>query len=112
MDFKLFIDALLTGTPLAILAALVGIIWQAIYVRTRDKLHDEQLQHELEGQKFAYQQEMERRKFEHLKELGLLKFEYKQRRWREALARELTLKIVEERIVEYSKVWVGFEEIS
>jgi uncharacterized membrane-anchored protein YhcB (DUF1043 family) len=103
MDFKLFVDALLTGTPLAILAALVGIIWQAIYVRSRDKLHDGQIRRELE---------LENIKFEYQKELETLKFEYEKRRWREELAMEVTMKIVEVRIEEYSKVWSYIEGIA
>ncbi len=103
MDFKLFVDTLLTGTPIAILAALVGIVWQAIYARNRDKLHDEQIRRELE---------LERQKFEHQKELETLKFEYEQRRWREELARDITLKIVGTRIDEYSKVWSYAEGVA
>jgi hypothetical protein len=103
MDFKLFVDSLLTGTPLAILAALVGVIWQALYVRSRDRLHDEQIRREMD---------IERRKFEHQKELEVLRFEYEQRRWREELARDITVKIVESRIEEYSKVWSYIESVA
>jgi hypothetical protein len=42
LDSKPFVDALLTGTPWAILVAIVGIIWQATYTRSRDKFNDEQ----------------------------------------------------------------------
>ena len=74
MDFQLFIDALLTGTPVAILVALVGIVWQAIYTRSRDKVHDEQIQRELK---------LEDQKFKHQREIEELKFGYEQLRWRE-----------------------------
>src|SRR5512145_218169 len=103
MDFKLFIESLLTGTPVAILAALVGMVWQAFYVRSRDRFHDEQMRRELE---------LERRKFEHQKELETLHFEYEQRRWREELARNVTTTIVEARIEEFSKIWAELECIA
>ena len=103
MDFKLFIDTLLTGTPIAILAALVGILWQAIYTRSRDRLHDEQIKRELE---------LERQKFEYQKQLEVIRFEYEQRRWREELAREITVKLVEARFSEYTEVWSFVESIS
>lgn len=38
MDFRLFVDALLTGTPFAILIAAVGVIWQVVYTCSRDRL--------------------------------------------------------------------------
>src|SRR5688572_25708834 len=103
MAFKLFIDALLTGTPVAILAALVGIVWQAMYTRRRDKVHDEQVQRELklEDQKFKHQQEIEK-----------MKFGYEQLRWREELAREIALKHVEVRLEEYAKVWSYVEGVA
>jgi hypothetical protein len=103
MDFKLFVDSLLTGTPLAILAALVGVVWQLFYVRSRDRLHDEQIRREME---------IEKRKFGHQKELEILRFEYEQRRWREELARDITIKIVEGRIEEYSRVWSYIESMA
>ncbi|MBE7556662.1 MAG: hypothetical protein HS126_36900 [Anaerolineales bacterium] len=114
MDFKLFIDALLTGTPWAILAALVGIVWQGIYVRSRDKAHDEQIRRELEleRQKFEHEQAIEKRKFEHQKELEITRFEYEQRQWREELSREITLKHIEIRLDEYAKVWSYTEGVA
>ena len=103
MDFQLVIDAFLTGTPVAILVALVGIVWQAIYTHSRDKAHDEQVKRELklEDQKFNHQQEIEK-----------LKFGYEQLRWREELAREIALKHVEVRLEEYTKAWSYIEEIA
>lgn len=96
MDFKLFIDSLATGTPIAILAAVVGVLWQWWYVRSRDKLHDEQMRRELG---------LELQKFEYQKQLEMIRFEYEQRQWREELAREMALKTVEVRIEEYAALW-------
>jgi hypothetical protein len=103
MDFKLFVDAILSGTPLAILAALVGLVWQAFYVHSRDKLHDGQARRELE---------LEQHRFEHQKALETLKFEYEQRRWREQLARDITTRLVEARLAEYSTVWSDLETVT
>jgi|GEM_PF-3267612 len=114
MDFKIFIDTLLTGTPIAILAALVGIVWQAIYVHSRDKLHDEQVKRELdiEQKKFDAQLEIDKQRFEHQKQLEILRFQYEQKRWREELAREITLRLVEARIKENSEVWIWVKSIA
>jgi hypothetical protein len=103
MDLKLFVDTLLTGTPLAILIAIVGIVWQSIYVRSRDKFHDEQARRELE---------LEREKFAHEQEIEKLKFEYEQRRWLEKLARDITLRLVESRLDEYSQMWSYVQSVA
>lgn len=103
MDFKLFVDALLTGTPLAILAALVGVVWQLLYTRSRDRLRDEQTRQELE---------LEKRRFEYQKELEQLRFEYETRRWRQELARGMTQHLVEARIEECARIWSHVESIA
>lgn len=103
MDFKLFVDALLTGTPVAILVAAIGVIWQLVYTRSRDKLHDAQIKRE---------RDLEDRKFEHQKALEELKFQYEQRRWREQLAHDVTLSLVEARVEEYAKVWQHVKRIA
>jgi hypothetical protein len=103
MDFALFVNTLLTGTPIAILAAAVGLIWQALYVRSRDKLQDEQMKRELN---------LEGQKFQHSKELEELRFQYEQRRWRESLGKELILKLLAERIESFAKLWQTMEGIS
>jgi len=103
MDFGIFVSTLLNGTPVAILAAAVGIIWQVFYTYNRDKLEREQTKRQLE---------LEQQKFEHEKDLERLKFEYEQRRWREELGREITIKLMELRIKEYSKVWNSIQKIS
>jgi len=103
MDFKTFIDTLLTGTPIAILAAIVGVLLQAMYVLSRDRIHDRQAERELK---------LEQQKFEHQKELEKMKFEYEQRQWREQLAREITVRLVEARLDEYSKVWSFAEGVA
>jgi hypothetical protein len=84
MDLKTFIDALIHGTPIAILAAAVGVLWQTAYALIRDRIHDKQLQSELR---------LEQQKFDHQQKLEDLKFEYEKQRWREQLARELTMKL-------------------
>ena len=96
MDFTLFVNTLLTGTPIAILAAVVGLVWQILYVRSRDKLHDEQIKHEIK---------LEEQKFKHQKELEELRFEYEQRQWRESLGKELILKLLTERIEAFAQLW-------
>lgn len=96
MDVKSFTDALIHGTPIAVLAAAVGVLWQAAYALLRDRIHDKQAQRELQ---------LEQRKFDHQHKLEDLKFAYEQQRWREQLARELTLKLVDARLDEYSRVW-------
>ena len=114
MDFKLFVDTLMKGTPLAILAALVGVIWQAVYVRSRDKHHDDQARREqdLELKKFAHQNELDKLRFEHQKELETLRFEYDKRRWREELAKEIALKLVDTRSGEYAAIWSHIESVA
>jgi hypothetical protein len=96
MDLKTFVDMLMHGTPIAILAAAVGVLWQAAYALIRDRIHDKQGQREMR---------LEQQKFDHQRTLEDLKFVYEQQRWREQLARELTMKLVEARLEEYSKVW-------
>ncbi len=114
MDFKPFVDALLTGTPLAILAAMVGVLWQVVYVYNRDKLHDEQAKREteLESQKYSNQLELEKKRFEHQKQLEDLKFEYEQKRWIEEVSRDLTVKLVEIRIKTSVELWALFQDIA
>jgi hypothetical protein len=103
MDFGLLVNTLLTGTPIAILVAVVGLIWQAFYVRSRNKLQDQQMKREIE---------LEERKFEHNKKLEELRFEYEQRRWRESLGKELILKLLTERIESYTRLWQIMEGVS
>jgi predicted oxidoreductase len=85
MDVKPFIDVLIHGTPIAVLAALVGVLWQTTYALLRDRIHDKQAQRELE---------LEQQKFDH-----------QQQQWREQLALELTMKLVDARLDEYSRIW-------
>ena len=103
MGFEIFIDTLLNGTPIAILAAVVGVIWQVFYTYSRDKLEQEQNKRQLA---------LEQQKFEHEKDIERLKFEYEQRKWREELGREITIKLMELRIKEYSDVWNIIQKIS
>ncbi len=114
MDFKSFVEALLTGTPSAILVTLVGVIWQVVYVHSRDKLRDEQARRELnlELQKFEHQEKLDKRRFEHQKELETLRFEYEQRKWREELAKEISVKLVDIRAGEYATIWSQIESIA
>lgn len=96
MDFQLFVNALLQGSPIALLAALVGLIWQLYYVRSRDRLNDGQVrrQHSLEEQRF-----------EHEKALAQIRFEYEQRKWREDLSREAMIKLMDRRVTAYVELW-------
>ena len=103
MDFKTFVNALLHGTPIAILASAVAVIWQVAYTLSRDRFHDRQAKRELE---------LEQQKFEQQRKLEELKFQYEQRRWREQLARDLAVKLVESRLDEYSKVWSYIEGVA
>jgi hypothetical protein len=103
MDLKTFLNTLIHGTPFAILAAAVGVLWQAAYVLSRDRIHDKQARRELN---------LEQQKFEHQRKLEDLRFQYEQRRWREQLACDLTVKLVEARLDEYSKVWSYVEGVS
>lgn len=103
MDFNLFIDTLLEGTPTAILVALVGIVWQGIYIYGRDKARDQQFEQQRQLEELKFQ--LEDRRFKHQKELEDLRFQYEQRRWREELAREITMKHVEARVDENSRAW-------
>lgn len=96
MDMKTFVDALINGTPIAVLAAAVGVLWQAAYALLRDRVHDKQAQRELE---------LEERKFDHQRRLEELKFGHDKQQWREQLARELTTKLVDARLDEYSRIW-------
>jgi len=103
MEFGTFVSALLNGTPIAVLAAAVGVIWQTFYTYSRDKLEREQTKRQLE---------LEKQKFEHQKDIERLKFEYEQRRWREELGREITIKLMELRIGKYSEIWHLIQKIS
>ena len=96
MDLKAFIDVLIHGTPIAVLAALVGVLWQTTYALLRDRIHDKQAQRELQ---------LEEQKFEQQRKLEDLKFSYEQQQWREQLARDLTMKLVDARLDEYSRIW-------
>jgi len=96
MDIKSFTDVLMHGTPIAVLVAAVGLLWQTAYALLRDRIHDKQAQRELQ---------LEQRKFDHQHKLEDLKFTYEQQQWREQLARELTMKLVDARLDEYSKIW-------
>jgi hypothetical protein len=96
MDIKSFLDVLIHGTPIAVLAAAVGLVWQTAYALLRDRIHDKQAQRELQ---------LEQWKFDHERKLEDLKFTYEQQQWREQLARELTMKLVDARLDEYSKIW-------
>jgi hypothetical protein len=71
MNFKLLVDTLTTGTPIAVLVALVGVIWQAIHEYSRNKFNDENT---------LRKQDLAQRKFKYQKELEELQFEYATRR--------------------------------
>jgi len=103
IDFKVFVDALVKGTPWAILIAGIGAIWQLVYVYSRDKIRDKQA---------VRQMALEEKKFEHQKLLESIKFEYEQRRWREQLGLQLALKHVDARLEEYAKAWSYIEAVA
>jgi hypothetical protein len=104
---KVFLDTLSTGTPIAILVAFVGISLQYAHTAMRERANDRQKDREFElnEQKFQHQQQLEEKKFEYDKRLEEKKFEYEQSRWREQLGREITVRLVEVRLEEYSRVW-------
>jgi hypothetical protein len=103
MDIKSFVDALIHGTPIAVLVAAVGVLWQTAYALLRDRIHDKQAERELQ---------LEQRKFDHQRNLEDLKFTYEQQQWREQLARELTMKLVDARLDEYSRIWSHVRSIA
>jgi hypothetical protein len=103
VNFEPFVDALLTGTPLAILAAAVGVIWQIVYTRSRDRLQEAQVERELR---------LQEQRFEHEKNLERIRFEYEQRRWREGLAQELTVQLFRERVDGFVEIWREIEVLS
>jgi hypothetical protein len=107
MDFKVLVEAIDKGVPLAILIAAIGAIWQLIYAYTRDKLNYKEaaLKRELETAKFEYQKALEAQKFEHQSKIEQLKFEYDQRKWKEQLALQLAHRHVDARLVEYPPLW-------
>jgi|ERR1051326_258733 hypothetical protein len=84
------------GIPWAVLIAAVGAVWQLIYAYIRDRSRDKE-----EDRKHTF----ERAKFENQKTLELIRFEYEQRRWREQLATQLSLKHVDARLTEYAHLW-------
>jgi len=92
LDFKLFIDALLSGTPIAILAALVGIIWQGIYTLSRDKTNARQI--------------------DRARKLEKHKFRLETTRGSEQLANNITLKLLDVKLSEYEKVWALVSSVS
>ncbi len=98
-----FIEAFLTGTPAAIAIAVVGIVWTLFYQYSRDKTQDAQVKSSLD---------LEQRKFQHQREIEQLRFAYDQSRWREDLGRELTIKLLDVRMEEYSKLWAVIEEVA
>jgi hypothetical protein len=102
LDFKLVVDTFPRGTPWAILATLVGIVLQFIYVRSQDHFHDAQARRELA---------LEENKFKHQKEIENQRFEYDQRRWKEELGKEIALKHIDIRLDEYAVIWSRIESI-
>lgn len=107
MDFKVLVDALIKGTPWAILIALVGAIWQTIYIYSRDKAHDKhaKLLYGLEREKLENQKELDKEKFESQRLLA----EYEQRKWREQLSTQIILKQFDARLAEYTQLWAVVE---
>lgn len=107
MDFSVLVDALIKGTPWAILIAAVGAVWQVIYISGRDKSHDKQTQmlYRLEREKFENQKILDAAKFENRRLLA----EYEQRKWREQLSTQLTLKHFDARLAEYVQLWTIVE---
>jgi hypothetical protein len=124
MDLSTLGNTLQTGTPIAILVTIIGIIWQYTYRRSRDKLQDAQQKREsaleqerferasaLEQERFKRASALEQEKFNHQKALEELRFEYEQRRWREELGREMMIKLLEERLTAYTQLW-GYIELA
>jgi hypothetical protein len=113
MDLSTLSNTLQTGTPIAILVTIVGIIWQYMYTRSRDKLQDAQQKRtsDLEEEKFKRASALEQEKFDHQKALEKQRFEYEQRRWREELGREMMIKLLEERLTAYTQLW-GYIEVA
>lgn len=86
----------LKGIPWAVLIASVGAVWQLIYAYIRDRSRDKEEER---------RHEFERAKFENQKALELIRFEYEQRKWREQLATQISLKHVDARLSEYAQLW-------
>jgi hypothetical protein len=104
MDFiHSLTDALVKGTPWAVLIAAVGALWQIIYVYFRDRSND---------MRVKAAADLERKKFEYQKSIEELKFDYEQRRWREQLITQIGLKHVETRLAEYSSLWSRIEVVA
>jgi hypothetical protein len=93
--------------PWAVLIAAIGAVWQLVYSFLRDRSRDKEEERKLalEKAKFENQKFIETEKFEHQKALETIRFEYEQRKWREGLATQLSLKHVDARLSEYAQLW-------
>jgi hypothetical protein len=103
VDFKILVETLIKGTPLAVLIAAIGVLWQLVYTYNRDKVHE---------RKSKRESDLEARKFEYQKAIEVQRFEYEKRRWREQLSLQLTLKHVDARLEEYAKAWSYVEGVA
>lgn len=103
MDVKLFVDTLSKGAPIATFVAGLAVLWDLVHTLLRERSQDKQAKRELalEVQKFNHQQQLEEKKFE-----------YEKSRWREQLGREITVRLVEVRLDEYSQVWSHVQGIA
>ena len=103
LDVKLFVDTWSKGAPFATVVAGLAVVWDLVHTYLRERSQDKQAKQELalEVQKFNHQQQLEEKKFE-----------YEKSRWREQLAREITVRLVEVRLDEYSQVWSHLQGIA
>jgi len=102
-DALKILESLKDGTPVAILVVVVGVVWQIAYAIIRDRIQNRQAQRELM---------LQQRKFEQQGKLEEQKFAYEQRRWREQLGHDLTVKLVDARLEEYSRIWSCVESVA
>lgn len=114
VDFKILIDSVLKSAPWAILFAVVGVIWQLVYIYHRDKTRDKQKQIELDLAKGKNELEkgLESEKFKHQKAIEMLRFQYEQLRWKEQFLIQSNMKLIDARIEEYSKLWQELQPIA
>jgi hypothetical protein len=114
INFTTVLKVLQTGTPIAVLVTIVGLVWHFAYTYSRDKSRDEQArqQRELEREKFDHQKKLEREKFDHQAQLEKQRFDYEKQRWREELGRDIMVKLLAERVEAYEQLWKHIEVAS
>jgi hypothetical protein len=96
MGLNILVESIEKGIPTLIIISALFVIWQLISSYARDRS---------EEKKFEFNKNLENKKFEHRQKIERLRFAYEQLRWREQLSLQLSMKLVDARLAEYSALW-------